>query len=99
MQVLPSGHPGELKCRCGFPFPSSTMSLLFVLLLESDYTSSRASDGLEHLAYAMGGIVAATSYRASQFPTLCGTESRAIHELPSRSENGKLEEGRGLDHS
>lgn len=75
------------------------MSLLFVLLLESDYTSSKASEGLEHLAYAMGGIMAATSHRTSQFPTLCGAESRAIHELPSRSENGKLEEGRGLEHS
>lgn len=75
------------------------MSLLFVLLSESDYTSPRASGGLEHLAYAMGGIVAATSYRASQFPTLCGAESRAIHELPSRSENGKLGEGRSWEHS
>lgn len=74
------------------------MSLLSVLLWESGYTLSRAEE-LEHLAYAMGGIMSATSYKTSRFPTVFGAESRATHELPSRSENGKLEKGRSWERS
>lgn len=100
--VLSSGHPGELRCRCVFPFPSSPWSLLSVLLLKSDYTPSRASEGLLslstlHRQWAASWLLPHTG--PSQFPTVCGAESRTIHKLPSRSENGILEEGRSWEHS